>query len=249
MISASECRGNAGLPEATAATSPVGCAAYNAAMKVDSGGAMSIDAFLDDSGFDTPESRVRARQALEAAGLTNPRKQALAAYKRPAAEAVLARLVRACCPECAALSAASRPRREPVRTTPAACEICLGSNNRRAALACARVLKKQRVRSLLIVGGTPKLHHELRDLMRDGPALEFVDGTLASLSQKEADHHLKRAQFVVIWASTPLRHAVSNLYGDEHLPEGVRSITVNRRGIEALCREILHSYRYKPPTV
>jgi len=193
---------------------------------------------LRAAGFDTPAAMKRARSALEAAGLTRAGKSGIAPYKRDAAEALLAQS-RVCGKECASLADASRT---PVVTSGATCEVCGGSNNRRAALAALRDLRANSVRRVLVVGGTVHQHRDIEQLLTaDGIALQFVDGTRASHSQKDAVANMARADLLVVWGSTPLRHAVSNLYTAEPPPH-LRTILVSKRGIEALCREISRSY-------
>lgn len=202
--------------------------------------AVSIDDLLRAAGFDTPAAMKRARAALEAAGLTRASKTGIAPYKRDAAEALLAQsLARVCGKECASLADASRT---PVITSGATCELCGGSNNRRAALAAVRDLRANGVRRVLIVGGTVHQHREIEQLLSaDGVDLQFVDGTRASHSQRDAVANMARADLLVVWGSTPLRHAVSNLYTAEPPPH-LRTVLVSKRGIEALCREISRSY-------
>jgi hypothetical protein len=74
--------------------------------------------------------------------------------------------------------------------------------------------------------------------------MDFVDGT-RSHAQKDAIANMNRAQLLIIWGSTPLKHAVSDLYTTE-TPAHLRAITVARRGIEAVCREIVRSYAGRP---
>jgi hypothetical protein len=203
-----------------------------------------INDFLRTQGYTTPDAIRRARAVLEAAGLTNARKEAIAGYKLAAAESALASaLVRVCGDECAALARAMRSeRREPVVTSGVGCEVCGGSNNRRAAVACAMTLRRNKVTRVLVVGGTAPQQHELRALLGgDGLELSFVDGTERSHSQRDAIANMRRNDVVVIWGPTPLRHAVSNLYTEAPL-DGLRVITVPRRGIEALCGELVRSY-------
>ncbi len=205
---------------------------------------LQIDRWLRELGYDTPAAIRHARTLLAAAGLTSGGKQGIAASKRERAEAtILGGLARVCSDECALLSRRTAgPKREPVVTSAARCEVCGGSNNRRAAIACARTLRSHRISRLLVVGGTAPQQQELAQLLTfDGLSLEFVDGMRASHSQKDAIANMNRAQLVVIWGSTPLRHAVSNLYTDDP-PDHVRIITTSKRGIEALCREIIRSY-------
>ena len=197
-------------------------------------GTINIDALLAEAGFDTPASRKRARAELERAGLTNARKGAIAVYKRALALKLLhERLACVCGAECGALLADAR---EPVVTAGHSCEVCLGSNNRRASLAAARALERGGVKRVLVVGGTPTQQQELARLLAPTLTLEFVDGT-RSHSQRDALANMKRVQMVVIWGATPLRHAVSDLYTSEPLPH-LRVVAVSKRGIEALCREI-----------
>ncbi|HEX6006351.1 MAG TPA: hypothetical protein VFY80_00225, partial [Burkholderiales bacterium] len=182
----------------------------------------NIDDFLRAHGYNTPEARQRARAALEAAGLTNPRKKNIAAYKLPDAERALsAALVRVCGDACVRLARSMRTeRREPVITTGATCEVCGGSNNRRATITCAALLKRKKVKRVLVVGGTAPQQHDLRSLLEgDGLTLEFVDGTNKSHTQRDAIANMRRCDLVVIWGPTPLRHAVSNHYTNELVPD------------------------------
>jgi hypothetical protein len=195
---------------------------------------ISIVEVLRDVGFDTPAAQKRARAVLESAGLTRAGKTGIAPYKRDAAEALLAQnLARVCSRACAALMTGGRA---PVVTGGTACEVCGGSNNRRAAIAASRDLRASSVRRVLVVGGTTQQHREVAQLLL-GVELQFVDGTRASHSQKEAVANMAWAEMVIIWGPTPLRHAVSNLYTSEPPPH-LRVITVHRRSIEALCMEV-----------
>ncbi|MFN8558660.1 MAG: hypothetical protein U0531_15420 [Dehalococcoidia bacterium] len=97
---------------------------------------VDIDAFLRNEGFADPIARDRARAVLEAVGLTRPGKRGMAGEKRTAAQAALSgRLLRICGKgECAAMAARDGAgEREAVIVSPPACEVCGGSNNRRAA--------------------------------------------------------------------------------------------------------------------
>jgi hypothetical protein len=202
-----------------------------------------IRELLRDAGFVTSTAQKRAREVLESASLTRAGKSGIARYKRDDALALLARkLVRVCGDRCAALA---NDGRSPVRTASEACELCGGSNNRRSGLTAARILAENGVRAVLIVGGRRQQHREIEALFAPaGVSVEWVDGTRDS-SQREANAAMRRAQLLIIWGSTQLRHAVSNLYTADP-PRGLRSITVARRGIEALCDEITRSYERAP---
>jgi hypothetical protein len=202
-------------------------------------GALSISDLLRTVGLDTAAAQRAGRAALERAGLTRPGKVGIAAYKRQAALDVIERaFVRVCGAACKQLAHAPRT---PVITTSGSCEVCRGSNNRRAALQARAALATAGISRLLVIGGTKQNQRDLAALLEgDGLRIEFVDGTSASHSQKEAIANMNRAQMAMIWASTPLRHAVSELYTRE-TPPHVRMLTVGRRGIEALCQEVAAS--------
>jgi len=181
-------------------------------------------------------SQFRAREILEAGGLTNPRKHAMEASKLPRARTLLGqRVVRVCSKECRSLAA---PGREPLLVeSDTRCQVCEGSNNRRAALLFAAELRRRGGSRLLVVGGTPVNHRELQQVLAlGGVEARCVDGASSTPSQKEAWADERWADLTVIWATTPLPHKVSLLYTVD--PQGRAPVTVARRGIEALCTEL-----------
>ena len=92
---------------------------------------------------------------------------------------------------------------------------------------------------LLVVGGTPAQHAELRALVTpEGVELRCVDGKAGSHSLKDALPNLRWASVIVIWGSTPLPHTVSEVY-TRNVPPGIRVVKLARRGAEALCLEVL----------
>lgn len=206
--------------------------------------AVNIEQFLRERGFDTPAALVRARALLEGHGLTRAGKQAFVRTKVATAEALLlSELVRVCSDGCLHIDRAGAGRaREAVIVSPQSCEICGGSNNRRALIECVRLLHRRGVSRVVIVGGTETQQHDLQQLLSSADLeIRYVDGTKTSHTQKDAIANASWAQLVVIWAPTPLKHAVSNLYTRDPQPH-VRIVTVSRRGIEALCGEIVRSY-------
>jgi len=205
---------------------------------------VALDDLIRALGFDRPEAARAARDVLERGGLTRAGKRAIAVGKLPEVERVLAAsLVRVCGEECLRIDRqGAHEAREAVSVWRRSCEICGGSNNVRATIQCARVLDRKRVRRVVVVGGTGVQQHQLAGLLSAvNIELRFVDGTRTSHSAKDALANTRWAQLVVVWAPTPLRHAVSDLY-TERLQPGVRLVVVNRRGIEALCAEIVRSY-------
>jgi hypothetical protein len=210
-------------------------------------GEVNISGFLREAGFDTPAAALRARAALEAAGLTRAGKQAFVASKLSAAQKTLdGALVRVCGNACLALDREFTPRgavaREAVTVTKQSCQICFGSNNARAGLDVALTLARKGVRRVVLVGGSPGVWDGLQRAFAGADIeLRTVNGT-RSHTEKQAEANKLWAQLIVIWGSTELRHAVSEHYKTD-VPERVRVITVSRRGVEALCMAIVESYR------
>jgi len=201
---------------------------------------VDITAWLASLGYESEEARRAARAVLEQVGLTNPRKRGMAPEKLPRAKAALEAHLRPLCDSCAANL--RRPDgRIVVRTSQPYCDTCGGSNNRRAAEVLIKACLQAGLERLLIVGGTTAIHRELQSLL-DGSGIELrcVDGSERNPNKRDAAADLAWAQLLVIWGSTPLPHRVSEAYTGQR-PPGLRQITVRRRGIEALCQEIITS--------
>jgi hypothetical protein len=206
----------------------------------DDGNTIAIDELLASAGFDTAASRKQARAVLEAAGLTRPGKRGIASYKDEGARAALASaLVRVCGKTCASLV---QDGRTPVIVAGTTCEVCRGSNNRKAGMAARKAMAAAGATRLLVVGGTLQGQYELEAVLAgDGVTVAFVDGSRGSHTQKQAIANMRRADVAVIWGATPLRHAVSELYTRDPLPH-LRVILVRTSGVEAVCRELQRSF-------
>lgn len=189
---------------------------------------MPLAAFLTAEGFDTAEARAAAREVLHAAGLSNPRKSAIAAAKLAACRSALrTAFVRSCgLAACERSLAARAPRKHLIRVLPASCEHCGGVASRRTGGGVSERCRELGVRRLLVVGGLPAACRELRAAL---PAVEVdvVEGT-AKRDAKRAKAELSRADIVVIWGNTPLDHSVSTLY--RRPPAGVGLVLVPTRG-------------------
>jgi hypothetical protein len=204
---------------------------------------VEITEFLSGEGFTSVWTQTQARAVLEAAGMTREGKRAMLETKVPAAREMLAKwTVRICGDaECREWAKESADGRMVIETVAEECSVCLGSNNRRAARAMTRAAMRTGRTRLLVVGGTAAQHRDLQELLPEpGPEMRFVDGKQGRHTKESALPNLNWAQLLVIWSSTPLPHAVSNGYTSER-PHDLPLITVARRGIEALCREIQRS--------
>ena len=195
---------------------------------------VDIDSWLDSEGFDLPDSRVRAREALEAAGLTRAGKARMSAEKEARARATLESRFFKHCPTPACVAMASRSGRTPVSTAHrAACASCGGSDNRRAEESLVATCERAGIRRLAIVGGSPSVREELRDALGARLELRLVDGTeRRTLGQARLD--LEWADLVLLWGGSELDHRVSTLYTGA--PSGLRRklVHTSKRGIAAL---------------
>lgn len=193
---------------------------------------------LRTAGLDTPAAASRGRALLEQAGLTRPGKQSLAANKLDAVRAVLGRLALVCGQaSCARAAHANRPGAELVVVSPGQCAYCGGSDVVRAVQRLLPALRAGGVGRLLVLGGTPAQHRELAQLLAGAEvALRCVDGSSGAHSRQQAGANLDWADLVVIWASTPLAHKVSQAYTNSAEQRArAPQVTVARRSLTALC--------------
>ena len=181
-------------------------------------------------------ARERARAALEAAGLTNPRKSRISEAKLDRVRFALAERFALVCddPACRAELASERPRAElvPVRQR-THCDSCAGSDNARASRGFVATCRASGVRRLVVVGGSPGLREELASLL--GPRLELrlVDGTIARpLNRARAD--IAWADLIVVCGRSELTHQVSRQY-TESARRNV--LLAPRRGVAAMLGE------------
>jgi hypothetical protein len=182
-------------------------------------------------GFETPTTQARAREALVAAHLTTPTKQAISAEKRPRVEAVLReRFVVTCSsPGC---SPPPDGRERILVHDRHRCWICGGSDNRRTMETAARLFEAAGIARLVVVGGSPSVHEELRQLAPPSWQMRVIDGT-ARRTSESARGDLRWADLVLLWGSSELDHKVSELYS------GRTVVHVRRRGIAALLEEAI----------
>lgn len=202
---------------------------------------VEIAAWLASEGFLTPAAQAVARNLLHAAGVTNPRKQAMAATKLERAHDVLAEHVVLACSGCRDLAVPGDGQVR-VETDAANCAICGGSNNRRAAETMIAACERAGLRRLLVVGGTGATHRELETLVQGSSVeLRLIDGVQRTPNKRDALADVTWADLVVVWASTPLPHKVSTSYTAQTRDRAIRTITVSRRGVSALCEEVTKS--------
>jgi hypothetical protein len=118
-----------------------------------------------------------------------------------------------------------------VRVSAERCEVCGGSDIRVAFDLLLRASRRAGVTRLVVVGGSPAYHTQLRDLSR-GTDLKL--DLVAGHSKPGKRRARNEAERVVIWGATILDHGTSAAY--EHL--GDKLIRVPHRGISRMLREV-----------
>ena len=192
---------------------------------------LSIDEVLEERGFRDAEARRRARAALVDAGLTQPHKQRIAAGKLERVHAVLAARFAIVCAraECRRQAPSDREVVDAGRSTD--CSICGGGANQPAIDRAIAALGQRGLRRVVVVGGSPSTHEELRALVRDRLELRLVSGT-DRRTGRDAGADLAWADVIAVWAGTELDHKVSQLYT---AARDRKVVTCGRRGIAALA--------------
>jgi hypothetical protein len=193
--------------------------------------AIDILEMLRDVGFDSPATAERARAVLIDAKLTTAHKTRIDGAKRVKVEELLrARFLVSC--GAAACQGKDSGVEVVIAHDRARCWLCGGSNNARAVQVADETFKRHNIRRVVIVGGSPAVHDQLRQLAPASLELRLINGTdRRTADQARGDR--KWADLVIIWGSSELDHKVSTLY----TPAGEsRSniVIVNKRGVAAL---------------
>ncbi len=196
-----------------------------------------ISVFLNSLGIAGVEQQAIARAVLENEGYTRAGRTNMAVHKEAAAQESLdAQLAFHCStPTCrqslqSQESDAASPRRL-IQVERGACEVCEGSADRRALAEMGIAMTEAGLSRAVVVGGTDQKAAKIRELSPNSLQWRFVDG-LVNINQRDAASDLKWADVVVIWATTPLPHRVSNLYS-----KAGHTITSPTSGIAVLARE------------
>jgi hypothetical protein len=203
-----------------------------------------IDGWLGEHGLGLADSRLRARAALEEAGLTRAGKLRMSEEKLVRAGTLLQARFFPHCGAAVCLQAASASGREPLHVTPRGhCAHCGGSDNKRAERDFLEACTRRGVRRVVIVGGSPAVREELGALTGGALELRLVDGTERRTADR-ARGDLEWADMVLVWGATELHHQVSTHYTAAAPPLRKKVLHVPRRGVAALLAEaIRHLHR------
>lgn len=204
---------------------------------------VAIETFLEQCGFEDDLTKAQAWLILEQAGIVQPGTRIMDRRRvGQARQAIAEKLIKICSPECALV--ASRLgvcAKVAVVVRPNNCDICFGSNNRRAGLMTQACLQGAGISKVLIVGGRENNHQQARELFgHEGLELRFVHGHCHAHLQRDADIDKKWADLVVIWGSMPLDHSLSIQYtSGESLGKGI--VATHKPGVVTLCYEIIRN--------
>lgn len=118
------------------------------------------------------------------------------------------------------------------------CRLCGGSTIRRSLQELAESCRKSGIERILVVGGAPASHNEIRTMGPDDVTFRLVAGDVERNRQRvSAD--LRWSQLAVIWGGTILGHSVSSGYTGKSGPGSPVILRLNRRSVEALCAEVV----------
>ena len=119
----------------------------------------------------------------------------------------------------------------PVAPVPVASPPPEGSDVRQAAWTLSAAMTDLNIERLLIVGGSPPYHSQLKTLFSDGLDLRLIEGSeRRNLKQARAD--VSWADLVIVWGGTILDHRLSQLYTGEAV------MVVPHRGIIGMMRQV-----------
>lgn len=194
---------------------------------------LDIHELLSGLGFAGTEAYAAARQALETARLTNKRKTRIDAAKRSRVEALLAERFLVTCGN-DACDAKAAGREVLAAASPEQCAVCAGSANKRTLDTARDLARRAGITHIVVVGGAPGVHEELRRLTPPEWEVRIVVGTVRRTAD-QAKSDLQWADVVVVWGSTELDHKVSALYTVHRDP---RCVLINRRGLSSLFEAV-----------
>lgn len=184
-------------------------------------GSLGLEGAAADTGLD----------ALYAAGLTRPGKQRIADAKIPEAKSAIRDLIVRTCHKQACRAEAERDGRTVVDVRVEHCDTCSGGDNRTAINAMLEAMRRTGRAKLLVVGGTPNSTQELRTLCSEPCSLRFLTAEQRP-GRDTSDKHVRWADVVVIWASTPIPHKMTKAIKGPHV------ITCAQRGVAALAKSV-----------
>ena len=196
-----------------------------------------IAVFLQTIGISGINEQATARRILEEHGFTRPGRVNMATTKEVAARDLLENRLAFHCSSYSCFAALQKSvggskGRRLLLVERDACEVCQGSADRMALNELGQAMAGSGLARVVVLGGSSRKTSRIRELTPAAIEWRFVDG-LKRINSKEAASDLDWGDVIVIWATTPLLHSVSN-----HFAKGPRTITAPTTGIAALAKEV-----------
>lgn len=187
---------------------------------------IALSEFLSSRGFEGEHAEL-ALNELRRLGLTRHGRTRIAEFKLKVVEAALhAAFFRVCAKaECRMNTDAARTG---IRVSAKHCEVCGGSDNRRAVEAMLVAMRRAGLTKLLVVGGSPGTRRCLECLCIDRCQLRFITEDTPP-NRKTVRPLLYWSDIAAIWISTEIPHKATAALS------GPKVLKVSRRGVAALA--------------
>jgi hypothetical protein len=120
--------------------------------------------------------------------------------------------------------------------TDTVCDLCGGSDTRRAFADLLAACELARVGRVLILGGSPAYREEAQRLVQENPRALTIDfvGEGSKPGTKKALAKARGADVLVVWCSTQLDHTTTDAFGKA---DALR-VVVTRRGIGSMFAQV-----------
>ena len=187
---------------------------------------MALSELLSSRGFEGAGAEL-ALAELCRLGLTRRGKKRIASAKIGAVDEALRAAFLRRCSETACRRDACDSRTE-VLVSAEHCEICGGSDNRRAVEGMLDAMRRAGCAKLLVAGGSPGTRGDLERLCGDRIGLRFVTEDTTP-NRKTVGSLLGWSDIAVVWASTEISHKATVIL------RGPKVLKVTRRGVAALA--------------
>lgn len=195
---------------------------------------IALSELLSSRGFEGDGAEL-ALDELRRLGLTRRGKRRIAASKLGAVAAALNAAFRRVCAktECGRIA---DPARLEIRVSEEHCEVCGGSDNRRAIEEMLAAMRRAGLTKLLVAGGSPGTRGDLERLCAGRCRLQFVTEDTTP-NRRTVRPLLDWSDVTVIWASTEISHKATSVL------RGRKVLKVTRRGVAALARAVANRCR------
>ena len=190
---------------------------------------IALSELLSSRGFEGASAEL-AFDRLQRSGLTRHGKIRIVEAKIEAVDRVLgAAFVRYC--RKAGCQPAAVESRDPVLVSTEHCEICGGSDNRRAVEDMLVAMWRAGLTRLLVAGGSPRSRSDLKRLCQGRIELRFITED-TNPNSRTIGPLLDWSDIAALWLSTEISHKSTAVL------RGNKVLKVSRRGVAALANAV-----------